>query len=341
MPTEALQQVNTILSNNQDNIDAIKLKSEILMTLGLHEELPALLNRLKKLAPASPEGWFRMGRFYILNNQPLLASEELETAWIKAPQALDLLAELTDLEIRLGKLDVAKSRLYSLLAENPQHPEAHKFLGMIYLVEKSYKQAEAEFIAQLQHSPAEPTIYLQLGEISKLKGNLAGAENYYRKGIQISRDNIQLQFALADIYERKMLYADAAGLYRAILDQEPANLVAANNLAIIYADHYASTEKLMEARDLLEKFRRSGHPAIIDTLGWVYHKLDRSNDSIPLLQYAINKSPNNPTFNYHLGSAYAVAGNVSLAKKHLQSALSHENFNNKAHARKILNELIQ
>ena len=341
MPTEALQQVNTILSNNQDNIDAIKLKSEILITLSQHKELPALLDRLKTLAPESPEGWFRMGRFYLLNNQPLLAREELEIAWIKAPQALDLLAELTDLEIRLGKLDIAKSRLHSLLEKNPQHPEAHKFLGMIYLVERSYKQAEAEFIAQLEHTPSDPLLYLQLGETSKLKAKLDNAEQYYKKGIQLSEDNIQLQFALADIYERKMLYADAAGLYRAILDQEPANLIAANNLAIIYADHYASTEKLMEARDLLEKFRRSGHPAIIDTLGWVYHKLDRSNDSIPLLQYAINKSPNNPTFNYHLGSAYANAGNASLAKKHLKIALSHEKFTNKAHAMKILNELIQ
>lgn len=341
MPVEALQQVNKILAENQDHIAAIKLKSEILMTSGQYKELPALLDRLKSLSPESPEGWFRMGRFYLSKNQPLLARKELEEAWKKAPQALDLLAELTDLEIRLGKLDIAKSRLNRLLEKTPDHPEAHKFLGMIYLVEKSYSQAESEFIVQLEHSPADPIIYLQLGEINKLQSNLPKAEEYYKQGIKLTRNNIQLQFALAEVLELKQDYDAATHVYKSILNKEPANLVAANNLAIIYADHSDSKEQLIEARNILENLQQSGHPAIIDTLGWVYHKLEKPDRSIPLLKYSISKSPHNPIFNYHLGMAYARIGRDNLAVQHLKTALSSDNFRHKDEASAALETIRQ
>ena len=59
-----------------------------------------------------------------------------------------------------------------------------------------------------------------------------------------------------------------------------------------------------------------------DTLGWVYQKKGMANLAIPPLQQSIAKAPNNPTYHYHLGVAYAITGDKARARQSLERALA-------------------
>jgi Flp pilus assembly protein TadD len=59
-----------------------------------------------------------------------------------------------------------------------------------------------------------------------------------------------------------------------------------------------------------------------DTLGWVYCKKQLYSLALPLLTAASAKEPTNAIFKYHLGLAYAGAGQSDRARQALQQALA-------------------
>ena len=65
---------------------------------------------------------------------------------------------------------------------------------------------------------------------------------------------------------------------------------------------------------------------VADTLGWAFYQKGVYQSAITMFQEAIklaekNKEPDNATYHYHLGLAYAKAEKPSLAKQHLERVL--------------------
>jgi Flp pilus assembly protein TadD len=98
-------------------------------------------------------------------------------------------------------------------------------------------------------------------------------------------------------------------------------VVAANNLAWIYAE---AGENLDQAVRLAVAASQAmpESPQVLDTLGWVYLKNNLSALAIPPLVRAVEKIPDNPAYNYHLGLAYEKAGNLTQSRQLLAKALA-------------------
>jgi Tfp pilus assembly protein PilF len=78
---------------------------------------------------------------------------------------------------------------------------------------------------------------------------------------------------------------------------------------------------------------------VIDTLGYALLKNGRTDEAIKMLESAVKLLPANPSVHYHLALAYKEDGNRSKAQKHLETALSKNNFPEAASARKLLKEI--
>jgi tetratricopeptide (TPR) repeat protein len=63
-------------------------------------------------------------------------------------------------------------------------------------------------------------------------------------------------------------------------------------------------------------------PESEDTLGWVYHQLGLSTQALAAFESARRRAPENATYHYHAGLAYAKAGDRARAGAALQKALS-------------------
>ena len=96
--------------------------------------------------------------------------------------------------------------------------------------------------------------------------------------------------------------------------------VAANNLAWMYAE---TGENLDVALELAQRAARRlpDHPAVHDTLGWIYYKKGLTSLAVPAFLKCIEKEPKNPLFHLHLALAYAKAGETSKARVVLQQAI--------------------
>ena len=97
-------------------------------------------------------------------------------------------------------------------------------------------------------------------------------------------------------------------------------MVAANNLAWIYADR---REHLELALQLAQRSaaERPGDADVQDTLGWVYYQKQAPKLAIGPFQQSVAGAPLNPTYRYHLALAYARSGDVENARRAVEVAL--------------------
>jgi len=72
----------------------------------------------------------------------------------------------------------------------------------------------------------------------------------------------------------------------------------------------------------------------------VYYKKQEPASAVPQLEKSVAKAPGNPIFQYHLGLAYAGAGQPDKARRALQEALRlNPSFEGAAEARQTLASL--
>jgi predicted Zn-dependent protease len=91
---------------------------------------------------------------------------------------------------------------------------------------------------------------------------------------------------------------------------------------------------------LTARARLPEQPAVSDTLGWVYYKKDRPQQAIPALRDSVAKEPQNPVYQFHLGLAYAKAGEKPKAREALEDALKlKKDFAGADEARRVLSQL--
>jgi tetratricopeptide (TPR) repeat protein len=334
----ALQDVDVLLAEQPDNLAALTVKSDALAALGDQAALEPVLAKIKAVAPEESDSHFRMGRLYRAQQKYDEAIREYETALeYAAPQAkAQLLTEIVNTELALGKPEAAKARLSAILQKEPDYPAANDLLGVVYLQEKKFTEAEAAFAKQLEISPKSAVVYNQLAVARLAQDNSAGAIATFEDGLKVLPDDPQLLLGLAGVYERKKDYDQALQLYEKVLAKNPDNLIAINNVAALLADHKSDEASLKRAKELATRLADAEQPALRDTLGWVNYRLGDYDAAVSLLQGVVDKAPEVAIFQYHLGMALYQQGDKAGAKTHLSKAIELGEFEGSAEAKQVL-----
>ena len=336
----ALAEVDEFLARDDKNVQALMLKTDILAATGNIPALVATIEKIKSVAPDSPEGYFRMSRVMRARGEFADALKEYEQAYAlaKGNAKLAMLSEMIETQVAAGQSDQALARVQAILREEPEHKVANDLLGVVQMARKDYAAAEAAFLKQMEINPNSATVYQHLAAAREQQGNSAGAVAAYEQGLALKEDT-GLQMGLAGVQERQGNLDAAIALYESILSKQPENAIAVNNLAALLVDHRGDEQSLARAKELALKLEPAERPAMRDTLGWVYYKTGDYAKSVEVLEGVVNAAPKVPVFQYHLGMAYAKAGDPAKAKATLAKALELGDFAEAEDARKTLSEL--
>lgn len=123
---------------------------------------------------------------------------------------------------------------------------------------------------------------------------------------------VPAHMALAQRYEAEQLHDLARARYQFVLRQEPADVVALNNLAYSLGVH---AKQPAEALPIAERAAALGSnlPAVLDTLGWIRHLSGDSRGALGPLRKAVAGDESLCEAWQHLTDAERAVGNAAAA----------------------------
>lgn len=337
-----LAQIDAILASSPNHMLALLAKADLLSMQHKYDAVKKVLDAVVKAYPDSPVGYRSLGQLYLEQKKYEPAIQQLEISLEKTPanNAYQALASIVNAYLLQAKPDKAVARLNRILGADANNLDARELLGEVYLSQKKYDEAKAEFRKAVAINPKWNQLYRNLAGIEGLRGGFKAAIPVYQEGLKAIPDDIGLLMLLAEAYERTRDVDNAIASYEHILQINPAYQLVRNNLASLLVDYKGDPKSISRAKELTQEFENTKFAPYIDTLGWVYYKSGDLDKSVAFLEQAVKAAPDIAIFRYHLGMAYYKKGNSAQAKLHLARAVTpNANFMGIDEARSVLKQL--
>ena len=258
------------------------------------------------------------------------AISSFETALKVDGTNYDALNGLLTLYAKNNEVDKGQARIDQALASFPNNAALHFLKAQAYGFQHNAGAAETELRKSLELDPNYVAAYYALAAIYVNTRQEDRAIAEYQKYISLRPDSPAPYVLIGIIEDMRKNFDAAEQNYRKALEKDPNAVIAANNLAWLYA--VTGRGNLDEAVRLAQGvLQRSPNQAgFVDTLGWVYYKKGLYTAAVEQLRKAIslneaqaraaNASPSS-TYHYHLGMALKGAGNREEARRELDTAL--------------------
>ena len=318
-------QLKAVLKQVPDHKEALMLQGRVNLDVKDLEGAEDVIKTLLKKYPEYADAHFRLGLVYQLTKRQTEALESFNTtldldpfhiealrfivnihannkAFDKALKICEFRAKkVNDQPLVMAAIEDQKGKLYLTKGEVDQAEvhfkraieldinlvSSHMVLTQIYMREKKVDQVIAHFESALKKNPKLLAGYMVLGGIYDKRGETEKAEALYRKALKIKED-----FA-----------------------------PAANNLAYNLAERKINLNEAMQFAEIAKQ-KRPEDPVVLDTLGWVYYLLGHHAKAIPHLAKSVDRMPDNPLFQYHLGKAYHKNEQLDMARASLEKVLT-------------------
>lgn len=320
-PDLAIEQVQQVLGIAPDNEAALETLFRLQSAKKDWKSALDTAEKIKKAFPDSATGYEFSG-FATQMDQGFESSvNEYTAALEKSPDSTQALAQLVQGYLAQDKADEALKRVDEAIARNPENYIALNMKAEIVMAQGDLTGARKIFRDVIKIKPDFRTPYVRISRSYVLEKQPEKMVDVYKAGLQAIPDDPVLVTGLASAYEAIGDVDNAVLLYKKILSEREGALLAINNLAMLYADHFDDPTTLEEAEQMVAKLAETKNPAFMDTVGWVKYKVGKYDEAVRFLNEAVLNAPDQPILQYHLGMAYLKSGNTILAKDHLRKAL--------------------
>jgi tetratricopeptide (TPR) repeat protein len=328
-----------VVEENPRHLEARLLLLHGLMAVGDLPQAQRQMDLLMKANPNSATVQTAAGMLATLKNDTAGAKAAYGRALTFDPRSYQALAGLLTNEMRSKNFGSARELIEKQLSSNPNDPnlllmsaQAYSALGDAFAMEKALKKT-------VEADPQSLEAYAMLGRLYYQQGRLDLARRELEKFVSTAPMSVPGNTMLGTILELQGRKDEAKNRYNKALQIDPRAAVAANNLAWIDANNNGNLDMALQLAQSAKSQLPNRHE-VDDTLGWIYYKKGLSSMAIDALTNSTLKSPDNPSYNYHLGLAYHQSGNHAEAKKFLQKALnSKTKFDQAEEAKKLLESI--
>lgn len=336
---EANEAIETSLALSPQNIRSILLKADLLITIDGPQAGIKVLKQAIRKQPDNLRLQLALARTLVKDGDIDQAQKVFTNMADNHPENGQLTLSLALILMENGLPDQARQELNKLLEKGLEQDAAHYYLGRIeeqesntqgaidhyrmvkggkdflqaqsraarLLIEKGDIDEARAHLATLRLTLPEYRVRLYLLE-SELLQNLDRSEEAYlllTEAINSEGPDYELLYSRAMVSLRQEDIEAMERDLREILENEPNNAMVLNTLGYTLTEY---TDRYSEALLLIRKAAalKPGDPAITDSLGWVYFKLDQLNEAILFLQQAYNQLQD-PEVASHLIEVYWVS----------------------------------
>jgi len=248
--------------------------------------------------------------------------EQLETLGPEARKRGVLLRINTYRDSRDFDRAIAEAR--KELEASPKDPDLTAALAMLYGEKSETAQATGLLQGLLQGNESDQEIYLNLAQVQQRGRKYAEAERSAEKAEQLAQEPSGKEaawFMLGSIYERQKKFDLAEQQFRKVLAVNPNSAPVLNYYGYMLADRGI---RLDEAISMIQRAvqQEPANGAYLDSLGWVYFKLNKLAQAEQSLRKAAGRESHDPTILGHLGDVYLKLGQSERAAELLERSLA-------------------
>ncbi len=290
-------------------------------SLNRFDDAEAVIRDQVRLAPQDPQPHTALGLTLRQAKRNDEARQAFEKAAELAPDNLWLVDQLVELDLLDKHFDSARQRIRRQFQKTPDAPAAHFLEGKILIAEGKWDLAEAELQKTLQIDPNFSAAYDLLVQTYLATNKLPQAVSQLQGLLSKNPNNTPTLMTLALVYDRMKDFPKARDAYEKLLSTEPNFVPALNNLAYLYTERLNNLDK---AYDLARKARelQGQDPSVGDTFGWVLYKRGDYQQALTILQESVEKAPDDPEIQFHLGMTAYMMGQTDMARVVLRKAAS-------------------
>lgn len=288
------------------------------LALGNEAAAAGAFGKAGELAGNSAYAANRMAQHFIETERPALAEERFREAIESGVANADTYARYSELLLSQNRAGDGESVLRQGVTALPDSAFLRARLGAYLAALTRYEEAVKELEAARDMAPRNPDILRLLTLAQERAGQRAAAASTAAALYELEpRPDVGIFYA-----SRLMAAGDdgkAAQVYREVLDQDPDNPLALNNLANILADGGELDEAEALARRAHEQL--ADNPQVMDTLGAILQRQGENAAALSLLDEAAALAPQVAVVHFHRGLALAALDREGEAKEAFTEAL--------------------
>jgi tetratricopeptide (TPR) repeat protein len=330
-----------LVETQPGNPDGYVLRAMAEINRGQESKGEGDIRKAIEIAPQSPVGYIHLGNLRARQKQYAEAQKAYEQALEKDANASDALAGIVNTFLSQNQPQKAVTRIQAQLAKQPSNSNYHFLLGAVLFNNKDLKGAEAELRRSVDLDKSNAEAQIKLGQVQTAQGQVDQAISTYQAYIADNPRDIRFYILTGELYESKKDWAKAKDVYQKVLQIQPDNPLASNNLAYVMLQEGGNVDMALSMAQVARRGMPQS-PNAADTLGWAYYKKGAYGSALDLFKEAVKLNKDNSdeaVFHYHLGLAYAKTDQRALAKQQFERALKiNPTFSDADDARKLLSE---
>ncbi len=329
--TEAVEVFADLLEEKPDDTEANYYMASSLRALGRRQEAIERMKHLLEVTDGEDQGFAHyrtrfksfLGVLYQEDRQYKAAVQLFRDISKENPEdsrvKLGLVFALRD----VGEFKEALALSSSLLEERPSDLDFSDILithARVLAQDGRLDEAIDVIVEQIKIEPIED-LYLAAAQLYNEHKEFEKAEQMVARGLEFAPQSELMKFQLASLHERQGRYSEAEAGFLAILESNPRQSAVLNYLGYMLAER---GERLKEALDYVQRALKiePDNGAFLDSLGWVYFKLDKLELAEAKLTQAARINDSDPTILEHLGDLYHRLGDYPKAEEYYERSVS-------------------
>lgn len=231
-----------------------------------------------------------------------------------------LLRALDDRLVADGKASQASEITAAAIAKHPDSAPLYEIQGAVQLRQGRDGEAQSSFQKALELDANHGRAKAGLGALAAKAGDNARALALFDEASKLAPGDSTAAYAAAQLVLASGDTAGARQRLEAIIVRDAGHAGSRNDLAWLLAQ--PPNPDLDRALALAEAAHKiDGSPEVADTLGWVYLQRGQVEQSVEILQVAVQQRPESQSIRYHLGLALSRQGERQRALETLRQAV--------------------
>lgn len=274
--------------------------------------------KLAVLLPDSPVPQMHIASAEFTAKKPDAAIRALRKALVLKPDLVDAQRQVIAALVTVGRPEEALRETRLVQKARPKESVGFTLEGDVLANQKKFLEAADAYAEGFKRQP-QPALVVRQHQMLRSAGKTAQANAISERWIKSNAKDTSVRFYLAGVALEDNTYDQAITRYREILDVNPENYLALNNLA------WALNEKNdPSALGYAEKAYKNApkNADVLDTYGWLLFKKGETGRAIELLGEAVAVAPKAPEPRLHLAKALEKSGDKEAAKRELNNLVA-------------------